>query len=84
VLDRGAQGGRAAEGVAHHVGLHQAEMPDEGGDVIGQGLVPQRPVHVRGVTMSLQVDRDNPALLGQQREDRSIHLAHAEAAVQQD
>jgi len=39
---------------SHHVGLGQAEMPDEAGDVIGQGLEAQRPVSIRGVTMSLQ------------------------------
>src|SRR5437660_3783185 len=32
----------------------------ERGDVVREGLVPQRPVHVRGVAVGLQVHQDDP------------------------
>jgi len=84
MLDRGAQGGPAAEGVAHHVGLREAQVPDEPGDVIAHRLEAHRPIDVRGAAVRLQVDRDHPAALGQHRQDRGVHLARAEPAVQQD
>ena len=84
MLDRGPQRRRGAERVAHHVSLSQAEVPDEGGDVVAQRLEAHRAVHVRGAAVALQVDRYHPAPAGQHRQDRGVRLARGVAAVQQD
>ena len=57
VPDRDLQGHPAAEGVADHVRLLQAEVVDEGGDVVGHQPDVERPVDVGGPAVPLQVDQ---------------------------
>ena len=59
MLDRRAQRDVAAERVAHHVGLRQAEVLDERGDVVGHRLRAQRAVGVGRVAVALQIDGDD-------------------------
>jgi hypothetical protein len=80
MLDRAAQAGVAAEGVAQQVRLAEPEVIDQRGDVVAEVLVPELPVDVRGAAVPLQFDGDDPAVPRQLVEQIAEHAGQAVAA----
>jgi hypothetical protein len=74
----------AAERKAHDVGLLVAQVPDQGGDVVGHGLETHRPVDGRRPAVRLKVYADDLAAGSQRRHGRAEHLGRPEAAMEQD
>jgi hypothetical protein len=71
------EGHAAAEAVAIEVGLLDADVRQQRGGVVGEQLVEERTIDVRRVPMSLELDRDDPAGLGQGRhEDAQLFDGH--------
>jgi len=53
VAESGLQRDAASQGIAEEVGLFEAEVRDERGDVVGHQLVAKRAIDVGGVPMGL-------------------------------
>jgi hypothetical protein len=71
VLDRRPQATTAAEGPAEQINPLQAEVLRHEREVIAERLVAERSVDVPGVSVALQLDRDDPSLLGQLIDDET-------------
>src|SRR5690606_26302316 len=67
-----------------HVGPFEAEVPDQGGDVVRHRLRPDGTVDVGCPAVALQVHRDQPAAGGERGEVGPEHLDGAKAPVQED
>jgi hypothetical protein len=81
VPDRHPGRDAAAERVAHDVDLLVAQVRDQGGDVVGDGLKRDRPIHVRRAAVPLQVRRDDLAPLREPPGHRPEHLPRPEPGV---
>ena len=84
MLDRGPKRHGSAEGESEQVGPPQPEVVDEGGDVVGHGLEPHRPVRGGRPAVALEVDADHAPFGGEARDVRPEHLDRAEPAVEDD
>ena len=75
----------AAHAVADDVGLRDAEVLHQGGDIIGHLLVAEGAVDdVGGVPMALELDGDDLVGLGQGGQDRSPQVDRPKGAMEQD
>jgi hypothetical protein len=59
-------------------------VADQGGDIVGHRLEPERAVDVGGTAVRLQVSGDDPAAASQLVQDRAERVAGAEPAVEHD
>jgi hypothetical protein len=84
ILPRREHRGPAAERVAEDVRSVEAEMADERGDVVGHEPDVDRTVDVRRPAVTLEIDDDRLAALGERRQDRPECLARSEPAMEQD
>jgi hypothetical protein len=82
VPDGGPHGDAAAQRVAHNVGSFEAEVPDQGCDVVRHQLDAERAVDVGGAPVGLQIGCNDPPAFREQRQDLAGHLDRADAAVQ--
>jgi hypothetical protein len=84
VVGAKAKRDRRAHAPAEYVGPVDAQMVEQGDHVRGEPLDGQRAVHVGGVAVRLQLDRDHPAGLRQMRQHRRERRADGgERAVDQ-
>jgi hypothetical protein len=70
--------------VAHEVDFFEAEVIDEGSDIVRHRLEVQRAVDVGLAPIGLQIDGDNLPAFCEQQQDLAEHLDRASAAMQQD
>jgi hypothetical protein len=84
ILDGEPQRDATAEGIAQKVGLREAKMLHQRGDVVGHRLVMEWAVDVGGVPMPLQLDANDLARLGKFWHERAHRLDGHEAARQHD
>jgi hypothetical protein len=81
VLDGAPQAGTATERIAKQVGLAQAEVLDQRGDVVPEALIPERARRIAGVPVALHFNRDDPPLRGKLVEEIREHADQAETAM---
>ena len=84
MADGELQPGGRAHRVAEHVGLLEADRVHEGGHVVGEVRIGDRPVDVGGAAVALELERIDLVGLGELRDDlahrRDVHVG----AVQHD
>ena len=83
MADRELNGGAATHAEADHVGLLDAEVGEQGGRVVGDALVADRPVGVGGAAVRLRVEGDDLAVRGQVGQQRPEVTGRHVGAVQQ-
>src|SRR5258706_11057 len=81
--ERDLQTNPATKRKAHDVGVLEAEVLDEYGDIVGHRLEAQRPVDVGGAPVALQVDGDDLPPSGKNGQDRVEHGHADHAAMEQ-
>src|SRR5215475_7061433 len=84
VLDRAAQAGAAAEGVAKQVSRAEPEVPDHAGYVVTELLPAERPGYVARVAMSLQLDGNDLAVLRELAGEACVHGSQSVTAMRHD
>ena len=84
MLDRRAQAGSAAEGVAPQIRPRDPEPIEGGRDVVGERLEAQRSIGVGRVAVALELDGDHPAPARQARAQRRQRARRSEPAVGDD
>ena len=71
------------ERVADHVRLLEPKLVDEAGDVVRHQPDVEWPIDVSRTAMALQVDCDDLVPLRELRQNRRVHIARPESAVQE-